>query len=88
MCRFLEFSQFATECNFYLNSRLRFCYGGSSTPVIPKVATALGIHDPIGLSYLAQRRVGLSRLNFQEFMHDFRDTVSPMCLTNDGIEDM
>ena len=29
----------------------------------------------------------LSKLNFHKFKHDFRDTINPMCPTNDGIED-
>ena len=53
----------------------------------PPAKSVFGIHDPIGLSYLTQIRVGLSRLNFHKFMHNFRDTVNPMCPTNDGIED-
>ena len=39
------------------------------------------------LSYLTQLRVGLSKLNFHKFKHNFRDTINPMCPTNDGIED-
>merc|ERR1712141_719612 len=31
--------------------------------------------------------VGLSKLNFHKFKHNFRDTINPMCPTNDGIED-
>ena len=53
----------------------------------PPAKSVFGIHDPIGLSYLTQIRVGLSRLNFHKFKHNFRDTVNPMCPTNDGIED-
>ena len=53
----------------------------------PPAKSVIGIHDPIGLSYLSQRRVGLSKLNFHKFKHNFRDTVNPMCPTNDGIED-
>ena len=48
--------------------------------------SAFGIHDPIGLSYLTRLRVGLSKLNFHKFQHNFRDTINPMCPTNDGIE--
>ena len=40
------------------------------------------------VSYLLKLRVGLRKLDFHEFKHDFRDTVNPMCSTNDGIEDM
>ena len=53
----------------------------------PSAKSVFGIHDPIGLSYLLQLRVGLSKLNFHKFKDNFRDTVNPMCPTNDGIED-
>ena len=46
-----------------------------------------GNHDPKGLSHLTQLRVGLSKLNFHKFQHNFRDTINPMCPSNDGIED-
>ena len=51
------------------------------------VESVFGIHDPIGLSYLTQIRVGLSKLKFHKFRHNFRDTIDPLCPTNDGIED-
>ena len=54
----------------------------------PLPKSIFGIHDPRGLSYLTQLRVGLSKLNFHKFKHNFRDTINPMCLSNDGIEDM
>ena len=47
--------------------------------------SVFGIHDPIGLPYLTQFRVGLSKLDFHK--HNFRDTIKPMCPANDGIED-
>ena len=53
----------------------------------PPVKSTFGIHDPTGLSYLTQLRVGLSKLNFHKFKYNFRDTLNPMCPTNDGIED-
>ena len=46
------------------------------------------IHDPMGLAILTQLRVGLSKLNFDKFRHNFRDTVNPLCPVNDGVEDM
>ena len=52
----------------------------------PPAKSVFGIHDPIGLSYLTQLRVGLSKLNFHKFKYNFRDTINPMCPTNDGIE--
>ena len=36
---------------------------------------------------LTRLRADLSKLNFYKFKHKFADTMSPMCLTNDGIED-
>ena len=53
----------------------------------PPARSIFGIHDPIGLSYLTQLRVGLSKLNFHKFKNNFKDTINPMCPTNDGIED-
>ena len=55
--------------------------------VRPPAKSVFGSHDPIGLTYLTQLRVGLSKLNFHKFKHNFRDTINPMCPTSDGIED-
>ena len=53
----------------------------------PPAKSIFGLHDPIDLSYLSQIRVGLSKLNCHKFKHNFKDTIHPMCPTNDGIED-
>ena len=53
----------------------------------PPAKPVFGIHDPIGLSHLTLLRVGLSKLNLHKFQHYFRDTLDPMCPSNDGIED-
>ena len=53
----------------------------------PPAKSFFGIHDPIGLSHLCQLRVGLSKLKFHKFKHNFRDTINPLCPSNDGIED-
>ena len=53
----------------------------------PPAKSVFGIHDPMGLSHLTQLRVGLSKLNFHKFRHNFKDTINPMCPTNDGVED-
>ena len=55
--------------------------------ILPPAKPVFGIHDPIGQSHLAQLRVGLSKLNLHKFQHNFRDTLDPMCPSNDGIED-
>ena len=52
----------------------------------PPAKSVFGIHDPIGLSYLTQLRVGLSKLCFHKFKHNFKGSINPMCPTNDGIE--
>ena len=56
--------------------------------IYPAAKSIFGIYDPVGLSYLTQIRVGLSKLNLHKFLHNFKDTVNPMCPTNDGIEDV
>ena len=48
----------------------------------PHANPVFGIHDPIGLSFLTQLRVGLSKLNCYKFKHNFRDAVNPMCPVN------
>ena len=53
----------------------------------PPSKLVYGIHDPKGLAILTQLRVGLSKLNFHKFRHNFRDTIDPMCPANDGVED-
>ena len=44
-------------------------------------------YNPKGISYFTQLRIGLSKLNYHEFKHNFADTVSPVCPANGGIED-
>ena len=53
----------------------------------PPTKSVFGIHDPKDLSHLTQLRVGLSKLNFHKFQHNFRDAINPMCPSNDGIKD-
>ena len=53
----------------------------------PPANSVYGIHNPKGIAYLTQLRVGLSKLNFHKFKHNFKDTINPMCPINDGIED-
>ena len=53
----------------------------------PPAKSIFGIQNPRGLSILTQLRVGLSRLNFHKFKHNFNDTTNPLCPINDGVED-
>ena len=52
----------------------------------PKTKSIFGIHDPLGLRYLFQLRVGLSPLRSHKMRHNFLDTPV-ICHCNLGIED-
>ena len=45
----------------------------------PKPKTVYNIHDPIGLKYIFQLRVGLSPLKFHKKNHNFLDTPDDIC---------
>ena len=45
----------------------------------PLPKSVFRIHDPTGLSYLTQLKVGLSKLNFHKFKHNFREALNPKC---------
>ena len=53
----------------------------------PQPKSVFGIHDPIGLHYLFQLRVGLSPLRSHKYRHNFRDTPDANCNCRRGIED-
>ena len=53
----------------------------------PNQKSIFGIHDPLGLLYLFQLRVGLSSLRYHNKHHNFIDTPSDKCFCNNGIED-
>ena len=53
----------------------------------PKKKNIFDIHDPLGLRYLLQLRVGLSFLRYHKKCHNFIDTPSDISLCNRGIED-
>ena len=53
----------------------------------PKRKEMFGIVDRDGQKWLTQLRVRLSPLHAHKFHHNFADTVTPMCLIHDGIED-
>ena len=50
----------------------------------PPANSVYGIHNPKGVVYLTQLRVGLSKFNVHKFKYNFKDTVNPMCTINDG----
>ena len=56
--------------------------------VRPNPKSVFGIYDPIGLPYLIKLRTGLSKLNYHKFKYNFKETVNPMCPSNDGIDDV
>ena len=51
----------------------------------PPSKPVYGIHDRKVLTILTQLRVGLSKLNFHNFKHNFSDAIDPMCPANDGV---
>ena len=53
----------------------------------PPANFVYGIHNPKGVVYLTQLRVRLSKLNFHKFEHNFKNTINPLRLVDDGIED-
>ena len=53
----------------------------------PKPKSIFGIHDPLGIRFLFQLRVGLSPLRSHNRSHNFIDTLSNICNCNQGIED-
>ena len=53
----------------------------------PETRSIFGIHDPMGLKYLFQLRVGLSPLRSHKWRHNFADTPSELCHCNQGNED-
>ena len=53
----------------------------------PKTRNIFGVHDPVGLRYLFQLRVGLSPLRSHKKNHNFADTPSDICFCTHGVED-
>ena len=53
----------------------------------PVAKSVFKIHDPAGLRYIFQLRVGLSPLKGHKWYHNFIDTPSGVCHCNQGIED-
>ena len=54
----------------------------------PNLMSVFSVYYPKGTSILTQLRVGLSTLNYHEFENNFRDTLNPLCLINNGIENL
>ena len=52
----------------------------------PKPKSLFGIHDPQGIRYLFQLRIGLSPLRSHRKHYNFADTPSDTCLCSQGIE--
>ena len=52
----------------------------------PDKKSIFGVHDPQGIKWLFQLRLGLSPLRHHKKKHNFADTPSDICLCNTGIE--
>ena len=55
--------------------------------VRPVSKSVFGVHDPLGVPYLFQLRVGLSPLKHHKKRHDFQDTPNDCCNCLDASED-
>ena len=55
--------------------------------ICPNAKSIFDIHDPLGLRYLFQLRVGLSPLRSHKKHHNFIDIPSDICLCDCDIED-
>ena len=55
--------------------------------VIPALKLKYSKHNPEGLAIPVELRVGLSKLNFHKFRHNFNYAVNPLCPANDRGED-
>ena len=64
----------------YLKKYMIGCHRPMGKPVF-------GIHDPMGLRYLFQLRLGLSPLRSHKKSYGFGDTPSDICLCRLGVED-
>ena len=53
----------------------------------PQKRRIFNIHDPTGILFLFQLRLGLSSLKSHKKRHKFDDTPSDKCLCNIGVED-
>ena len=53
----------------------------------PSGKSTFKIHDPLGIRWLFQLRLGLNHLQSHKNNHNFEDTPSSACLCETGIED-
>ena len=54
--------------------------------VRPSERSIYGIHDPKGVKYLFQLRVGLSPLKYHKWKHNFIDIFTEICTCNTDVE--
>ena len=52
----------------------------------PPCRSIFGIHDPIGIRWLYQLRVGLSPLRYHKNSHNFLDTPTDLCIICQSVE--
>ena len=64
----------------YLKNHMLACFRPVGKPVF-------GIHDPVGLRYLFQLRLGVSHLRSHKKRHNFTDIQSDLCACMQGVED-
>ena len=74
------------QCIIYLEEKILIKKNIISL-IRPEFKSLFKIHDPVGIRYLFQLRVGLSPLKGHKWCHNFSDTPSGICDCNQGIED-
>ena len=57
------------------------------TLIRPIKRTMFNIHDPIGIKYIFNLRIGLSPLKYHKYRHNFQDEHSGLCNCNQANED-
>ena len=54
----------------------------------PNIKSTFNIYDPIGLRYIFQLRLRLSPLRNHKWRHNFIESISNICICNQGIENI
>ena len=52
----------------------------------PSSNSIFDCHNPIGIKYITQIRLGLSDLRERKFKHGFQDTLNPVCNCGNDVE--
>ena len=73
--------------NYKLVSSIGVLKNDITSLIRPEAKSVFKIHDPVGLRYLFQLRVGLNPLKGHKWCYNFIDTPSGVCHCDQGIGD-